>query len=281
MPFATRPDLPPNPSVKIFFIGLNILQPTANHTCETFVHKLNAQHKLLIETRRKRPNKPDVTMMRLPGPLVPTATDPFGHHGLRIRTAGITPRVEAYTGPPTSDGSSSLFDGFVMSRILDVSPGQPSSSGGRPSIFIDNGVFYTAATVPVVAPATVQLVKKTVPPTPPKVINLTQVPTIIGANIYLNPNDTNQKVTLQWKQNGQEVFLDLRPTDSSTTYEIYVINEPLFEPDTPGPTHDEFDEYFKILPAVTRHEQFNLVITGTLPDRGSTRAPCMSILLTD
>jgi len=237
----------------------------------------------MIETRRKRPGKPDVLMMRLPGPLVPTAADPTNTHGLLIRTAGLAAGqkgVKAYDGTTPSTEGTKLFDSFVLTHILDIPPGPVSPGGGQPSILIDHGVFYTADKVPMHPPQlTAQLVKKTAPGTPPKVIDLAEIPTIVGANIYLDPQVSGQKVTLLWRQNGQDVHLDLTPSPNFT-YEIYVINEPLFEDDAAGgPTHDEFEEYFGILPQAPQNQQYKLVINGTIPDRGTTRAPCMSILL--
>jgi hypothetical protein len=285
MPFATQPNLPPNPSVRIFFIGLNILTPAANNTCKTFVHRTSPGHTLLIETRRKRPGKPDVLMMRRQGPLTTTGADPTNTHGLLIRTAGLVPSqkgVKAYDGTTPSTEGTKFFDSFDMSDIMHVPPGAVSPCGGQPSILIDHGVFYTADKVPMHPPElTAQLVKKTPPGTPPKVIDLAEIPTIIGANIYLDPQVPGQQVTLLWRQNGQDVHLDLKPSPNFT-YEIYVINEPLFEEDSPtGPSHDEFEQYFQILPGVPQNQQFKLVINGTIPDRGTTRAPCMSVLLSE
>src|SRR5689334_4107479 len=121
MAFATQTDLPPNPSVRIFFIGLNILTSAPNDTCKTFVHRNSPGHKLTIETRRKRPGKPDVLMMRLAGPLTTTGADPTNAHGLLIRTTGLPPGttkgVKAYDGSNLSTEGTRLFDSFVLTHI--------------------------------------------------------------------------------------------------------------------------------------------------------------------
>ena len=282
MPFTTTPELLPNPSVRIFFIGLNILVPikvtqTGLDACQAFVHNSSPEHKLVIEVRKKRAGHPDVLMARIPGPLPSVSvdpTDPTLTHGLLIRTAGLPANgkgVKAYEGPKTDEGYR-LFDGFTLSEILDVSPGSVDPVGGLPSIFIDHGIFYLADKVIVKA----NLVKFG----GVTIIKRTDVPTIVGANIYLDPNVTGQKVNLRWRQNGTDVTLDLNPS-KDFTHEIYVINEPLFEPDSPQtPQHDEFAEYFNILPAVIPEERYSLVFLEPIPDRGSTRTPCMSVLLT-
>jgi hypothetical protein len=282
MPFTTTPDLPNGPSVRIFFIGLNILMPitvaqTGLPACQAFVHNSSPEHKLVIEVRKKRLGQPDVLMARILGPLPSVSvdpTDPTLTHGLLIRTAGLPPNakgVKAYQGTKVDEGYS-LFDGFILSDILDVSPGHVDPVGGLPSIFIDHGIFYLADKVVVKA----NLVKFG----GTTIIKRTDVPTIVGANIYLDPNVQGQKVNLKWRQNGTDVTLDLIPAQH-ITHEIYVINEPLFEPDSPqAPQHDEFAEYFNILPEVMPQERYSLVFLEPIPDRGSTRTPCMSVLLT-
>ncbi len=276
MAFKPHPKLPPDPSIRIFFIGLNILAPTAGDTCQAFVHNSSPQHSLLIETRRKRKGKPDVLMMRHSGPLAFTEADDTRTHGFLITTAGLAPAdkgVRAYDETEPSTEGTRLFDSFRLSKILDVSPGKVDEFGGLPSVFIDHGIFYTADKVTVKA----KLVKKG----GAKEMTLTEVPTIIGANIYLDPTIKDHQVTLFWRQNGSEAHLDLKPS-ANFTYEIYIINEPLFELDTPAaPRHAEFEEYFKILPDVAMNEQWELEFLEDPPDRGSTRTPCMSILLNE
>ena len=45
----------------------------------------------------------------------------------------------------------------------------------------------------------------------------------------------------------------------SRSHEIYIINEPPFEDDSPRPRpHDEFEEYYKILRDIPNIEQFSL-----------------------
>ena len=275
MPFTPSNTLDPNPSVKIIFTGLLILRPGPTDTCQVFIHNSCNEHSFLVETRRKRPNKPDVVMMRIPGPVPFTAADPTRTHGLLIRTAGLPANVKgvkAYNGNVSSTEGTKLADSFDLARILDVSPGNVDGVGGLPSIFIDHGILYTAETVAM--NATLKKIDGS------KIITLATVPTIIAANIYLNPADPAQKVNLTWRQNGQDVSLDLKGS-ANHTYEIYINNEPLFEDDSASaPVHDEFQEYFKILPEVRREEQFNLIFPpGPIPDRGSSRTPCMSVVL--
>ncbi len=269
MPFQTQNNLDPNPSFRIFFIGLNILAPAAGNTCQVFVHNSSPPHNVTIETRRKRAGKPDVLMMRHLGRLNSTGADP--NNGFLIRTVGLAPAakgVKAYNGHTASTEGTKLADAFSIEKITGVQA-DVDRNGGLPGIFIDHGVFYTADKVTVGAKIKKNNGDEDL---------LTEVPTIIGANIYLNHNVPQHGVTLIWRQQGSDVLLPLKPSPNFT-YEIYIINEPLFVPDSPTVVHGEFREYFKILRNVPHQKQFEIEYIQPIPDRGSNRSPCMSILL--
>ena len=70
MPFTPEHSLRPDPTVRVFFSGLLIIDPAddARH-CEVFVNHSAPKHHLTIEVRRKRPRRPDELMMRPVGPL--------------------------------------------------------------------------------------------------------------------------------------------------------------------------------------------------------------------
>jgi hypothetical protein len=275
MIFAQSNDLPPDPAVKIFFTGLLILEPLQDKTCQVFVHNSSADHNLLVEVRRKRPGKPDQVMMRLPGPLTLTGGHPSNAHGLLIRTTNAPgPKsVKAYNGNNPSSEGTELSDSLVFSRILDVPPGRVDPVGGRPSILIDDGIFYTADV------RIMNAVLKKEGATAGTA--LTAVPTIIGCNIYLS--QPQQRVDVRWRLHGTDVSLKLEKS-TEFHYEIYINNEPLFEDDSqPGPSHDELEEYFKILPDVPEGERFSLTFPDPVPDpnRGSSRTPCLSGVLSE
>jgi hypothetical protein len=272
MPFTQVNTLEPNPFVRIFFIGLNILAPAANETCQTFVHRETRDHHLLIEVRRKRPGKPDLIVMRRNGPLTPVDADPTETHGFLIEAQGLSPAqrgVKGYNGTRPSNEGTSLFDAFTLANdILDVPPGEVDD-GGLPSILIDHGVFYTADT---------QMRNAIFRKKSGGEKRRGETPTIIAANIYRPA----RAVQLIWQEDDEDVHLTLEPS-ANFTHEIYIINEPFFDPESPdSPKHDEFEKYFEILPDVPDHEQFTLEL-AELPDseRGTTRNPCMSILLSD
>jgi hypothetical protein len=277
MAFPTIDSLPTNPTVRVFFSGLMILEPLANNNCQVFVHNSSIDHNLSIEVRRKQPGRADIIVMRILDHLSFTAADPSHDHGLLIRTIGITggPKgVKSYTGVNASPEGVRLRETFNMTTIHDVAPGAVDVIGGRPSILFDDATFYTAN----VSILNAELRKKD----GSKTITLTQVPTIIGANIYLDATKPAEMVNLSWRQHGRDINLNLKQS-TDFTYEIYINNEPLFEEDsvTAPFSHDEFDEYYKILPGITHNEQFSLVFPTPTPDRGSTRTPCMSVLLHD
>jgi hypothetical protein len=150
MPFTPQNNLDPNPSVRIFFIGLNIIKNEGNDV-HVFVHNSSPEHKLTVEARRKRPGKPDQIMMRQVGPLFLTGhdSDPANPHthGLMIQTFGLpagTKGVKAYNGVEASTEGTKLTDSFVLETLLGKSPGRIERAGGTPTILIDHGVFYTA-----------------------------------------------------------------------------------------------------------------------------------------
>lgn len=276
MPFKPEDRLGPNPSVRVFFIGLNILALTDNDTAvQAFVHNSSSEHKLTIEARRKRRGKPDQLMMRHVGPLTPTVADETRTHGFLITASGVTrgKGVLGYNGKDPSPDGTKLSDSFNLSDLLGTPAGDVDQFGGLPSVLVDHGVFYTAEKVTTRA----RLFK----PDGSTKMDLTEVPTILAANIYLDPANPEQFVDLFWRQEGEDVHCPLpQPkTPNAFNYEIYVVNEPLFEPDSALPRHGEFDEYFKILPDVSDEDKFDIEFLEDIPDRGSTRAPCMSILL--
>lgn len=274
MPFKPQNNLDPNPDVRIFFIGLNIIKNEGNDV-HVFVHNGSPVHQLTVETRRKRPGKPDQLMMRIVGRLQLTDhdSDPANPHthGLMIQTFGLQPGtkgVTGYNGVEMSSEGTKFTDSFVLETLLGGSPGKIERAGGTPTILIDHGVFYTADKVT----AKAQIVRPGTTPIP-----LTEVPTVIGANIYLDPAQPNEIVRMFWRQEGKDVFLPLDRFPNSS-YEVYVINEPLFEEISPTtPRHGEFEEYFKILKDVGKPNQFEVEFLEDIPQRGTTRAPCMSV----
>lgn len=278
MPFTPSATLDPSPDVRIYFTGLQVLEALSNNTCEVFINRRSPEHHLSIEVRRKQTGHPDVILMRHEGPLSFTAPVPPGtppRYGLSIRVAPNPTGIKGYDGTTASTEGQRLSLAFNMFRIHDVATGPVEPMGGRPSILIDEGIFYSAATFTAGA-----ILQKKRPGSQPK--SQGEFANIIGANIYLTQG---RVVTLSWRQNGRDVLLSLAKS-TTHTHEIYINNEPLYEDDSPTApfAHDEFAEYYKILPAVQPDEQFSLTFPppqGPPPDRGSTRTPCASVLLGD
>jgi hypothetical protein len=293
MPFASVNDLPPNPDVRIFFTGLLILdqnpaddpQPGVN-TCEVFVHRSAPDHRLTIEVRRKRVGKPDIIMMRHVGQLdfiTPSEQGVPPRFGMDILVNNTRPDPD-HPSPPQGvrrynpddpENTSSEGAGFGLVIDLDnlTSIGPVSEPGGRPSILINDAVFYTAAKND---PSLVVSLKKNgqvvVPRLPP-------FASVIGANIYLR---ANEQVTLSWVRQGLLQSLNLpKVTEEGLSYEIYIVNEPLYETEANLlPPHDELKEYFKILPEA--QDKFELEVAPPQPGqppapRGSSVTPCMPV----
>lgn len=292
MPFVTEPALEPKPDVRIFFTGLLIIDPNPDpnpdpnvNSCEVFVHRSAPDHYLTIEVRRKRPGRPDIIMMRHAGQLAfmqpPSGADP--RFGMSIRV-NINPKGVRRYDPPDPPPPSLEGEGLGLAIDLERLPSQEESvgsvnpQGGRPSIFINDAIFYTAAKTN--EKLNVGLKKDDVV----VVEKLAPFATVIGANIYL---DAGSSVLVRWVLQGLPQVLELKkPEDEGVSYEIYVVNEPFFEGENSRlPRHDELREYFKILPEAK--ERFELKPPEIDPEepepepdpeRGSTTTPCMPVV---
>lgn len=280
MPFPPVSQLLPNPSVRTFFSGQLILEPSEDEkTCEAFVNYRATDHHLSIEVRQKRPNKPDVIMMRHFGKLdFIEETPDKQRHGLLIATNVAEKGVKMYDGSGPAPGEEKkLSDALDLKKIHGMDMG--NVDGGRPSILLDNGIFHTADMTP--SDLTVTLQKKELG-SPMRVAS--PFASLIGANIYLpeTPADAPPSmVTLTWRQHGKLTKLDLkRLPEQGAGYEIYINHDPLYEGDSAAATkHDEFEELYKILPGVPSDKQFKMeILERMISARGSTRTPCMPTL---
>ena len=294
MPFTPTPELDANPDVRIFFSGLLMLKPLENNQCEVFVHSSASRHYFTIEVRRKQAGQPDGIMMRHIGPLafIQTEEDADPVHGMVIgkTPAGPTEGVKRFEpdapqrgGQPDGlslaiDLASEAFQNGnplnpkTNTRILDVDP-----LAARPSILLTDGTLYTAAKTRPDLTITLQDANGA------DVRVLPSFASLIGADISLDDNPESA-VSISWSQQGKPETLNLRK-ERGVYYEIYVVNDPLFENDSAptetNPKHDEFREYYKVL-HVPSDQQFRLNVEippGPSADRGSTRAPCMAIIL--
>lgn len=292
MPFTSVTELPPDPDVRIFFSGLLILDPNPDpnpepgvNTCEVFVHRSAPDHHLSIEVRRKRAGRPDIVMMRHLGPLafIQPAAGVTPRFGMTIRVGDGPQGVRRYdpAGPqdasPEGEGLGYAID-LEGPQFHNGSVGPVSTQGGRPSILFNDAVFYTAARTRDDLNVSLERNGAVVVP------RLDPFASVIGANVYLGADDENG-VVVSWVQQGLHQTLQLLK-QQGVSYEIYVVNEPLYEPDEPQlPRHDEFTEYYKILPGVSTADRFQMQVPEPDedpetpdPDRGSTTTPCMPVI---
>lgn len=297
MPFTPRNDLPANPDVRIFFTGLMLIRARPDsQTCEVFVHRGAPDHQLTIEVRQKQAGKPDLIKMRHGGPLpyalptlpVPPPPTPAGPpiHGLVIQVQTAPKGVRAFNGVTPSTEGAALDNGTVINfqstRFHDGHVADVDALGGRPSILLNDAVFYTADKTDPTGKIELSRVGSPVG-TPP--VPLLPIASLIGANIYLDNDDS---VQVRWQSQGLPEVLELKKPAAGISYEIYIINDPLFESTSSSvPVHDEFKEYYKILLATPTSpgampdqfplaDQFRLKITPAGPlHKGSTTIPCM------
>jgi hypothetical protein len=305
-PISTLPNDPTNPLdrplVRIFFSGQLILTPTSpmppgDRNCEVLVNRSAINHQFSVEVRQKRPKHPDVLVARHFVPLVPadtqlsTSASPLDH-GMLIGVVsgagpGTEPRgVKGYNGATTLEGSN-LAEAMSLTE-LHVPPLPPADltidkDAGRPSILLNDATLYTAER----SVGQFDIVKDGGMPQ-----MLRTFASLIGANIYPT---SKQVVVMQWKQDGKLVTLTFvppppaPPPDELFSYEVYVSNDPLFDPgalvDNAPITHDELKEYYRMHPGVPFRERFALrrpttapPVPPPTPSRGSPRIPCMPLL---
>lgn len=288
MDMITTPDLGNEPDVRIFFSGLMVLEPEANgQSCEVFVHRSAPNHELTIEVRQKQAGKPDLIKMRHVGPL-PYALQTIGAvdgdppiHGMTIEVQTTPKGIKAFAPQAGHESAEGLgLDRAINFQNADfhgANIGEVDVLGGRPSILLNDAILYTADTTR--ADLTINLKKNG-----RQLKEMAPFASLIGGNIYLDQNDS---VSVKWQVQGVIEELSLPKPARGVSYEIYIVNDPLYENETLGlPEHDEFTEYYKLFPQVERQQQFRMevlqppVIANAPPsnDRGSTRFPCMSIL---
>jgi hypothetical protein len=297
MPFSPDTVLDPNPAVKLFFSGLMIIEPAADgKTCEIFVHRSTADHHLTIDVRQKQTGKPDLIKMRHVGPLPfalapPDApTDP-PIHGVLIEVQKAPKGVRGFY-PADKDNKMSLnlalnlqsprFHGGNPDMGVDPVTENPRKLmdvdrlRGRPSLLLNDALFYTADLT--ASDLTIKLLKGDT-----EIGELDPFASLIGANVYLDDGDS---LSLQWMSQGRLERIDLQKPAADTHYEIYVINDPLYETDSLDVLpHEELTEYYIMLPNVPTAERFKLNVLQPAPQgnpaavgRGSTRTPCMCVI---
>jgi len=284
MPFTQVPELPNQPpTVRIFLTGQLMLQPDAeSKSCEVFVNRSAPNHQLTVEVREKRPGQPDAILMRHHGPLeFRQAEAPVD--GLLIKRIAFSETegtfvpagsIGMYTGAATQFGEALNLaidlrsEGFHPSNEMKV-----DFDSARPSILIQDGIFHTAFKF---SPANVKvkLTRGTEPPRP-----LEPFASLIGANIYLNANEF---LVMNWRDLGLSRTLSLKPKTDGTTYEVYIINDPLYENEEEPKGHDELAQYYKVLPSVSTADRFKMEVEFTQPvagDRGTSKSPCMPVVV--
>ena len=284
MPFTQVPELPNQPpTVRIFLTGQLMLQPDAeSKSCEVFVNRSAPNHQLTVEVREKRPGQPDAILMRHHGPLEFRTDPPID--GLLIKRiafseaeGGFVPAgsIGSYTGAATPFGEALNLaidlrsEGFHPSNEMKV-----DFDSARPSIIIQDGIFHTACKIQP-EKVKVKLTRGTEPPRP-----LEPFASLIGANVYLNENE---RLVMNWLDMGISRTLTLtKPKNAGITYEIYIINDPLFEDEEEPKAHDELAQYYKVLPSVSTNDRFKMEVEFVQPvanDKGTSKSPCMPVVV--
>lgn len=276
MPFTSVTQLPEGkPSVRIFLTGQLLLQPNAaGSECEVFVNRSAPNHHLTIEVREKFEGEPDFILMRHHGPLE------YLNHETRIEGLVIrrlaNGHVKAYTGEPTPYGEG--MSAIDLSK-RDFHPTKDLSIDfecARPSIMIRDGIFNTAAKTP----TNLEFKVKRGVGAKSTTRDIPGFASVIGANIYLGDSD---RLILEWNEMGLPQNLTLTKPVEGLSYEVYIINDPLYDDVAAATAHDEFAEYYKVLPNVPTTERLTLETTvlDEAPERGSAKTPCMPVVVGD
>jgi len=287
MPFTQVQEMPNTPpTVRIFLTGQLMLQPDAeSKSCEVFVNRSAPNHHLTVEVREKRPGQPDAILMRHHGPLEFREPDvqPVVEGLLikRIALSQATGELEPagsigmYTGAATPFGEALNLaidlrsEGFHPSNAMTV-----DFDAARPSILIQDGTFHTAFKF---SPddVEVKLVRAGENPR-----TLEPFASLIGVNIYLNEGEF---IVMNWRELGLSRTLSMtKPKVEGTTYEVYIINDPLYENEEDLKSHDELAEYYKVLPSVPTEDRFKMAVEFKQPEtshKGTSKSPCMPVVV--
>lgn len=277
MPFQSRTTLPAqNPSVKIYFHGLNILRSPDGQSCIVETHRMPRHpHTLSVEVRTKTPNEPDLILMRHFGHLS------GAHPGLSISVDSITGPAATYkyvpiesfdpTIAPSTPAAKKDFR-WVINLEAEHFHGHtlPVDHEGktRPGILIQNGVYYFYAAQLMMGPITVRQGDT-------HKLDLAAMASIIGANLYL---DDGSEALIRWRSGRDEFELPLGKPDiaAGAHYEIYIDNSPLFEPASSA-SHSELVEYYQVIPGVPPGQQHNLEFPELKAALGGERALSASL----
>ena len=281
MPFKAIEKLPEEPpSVRILLTGQLILRPNeTSETCEVFVNRSAPNHHLTVEVREKTAGQPDVILMRHYGPLG-YLTEGSRVEGMEIlrqpadETAEPVSKVEQYRGPATDYGEA-------LDLAIDLST--KGFHGGkkllidhecaRPSIMIRDGIFHTAAKTSKDIKAHLMFNER-------PIRELQAFASVIGANIHLNDGES---LILSWREMAVPRTLALKKPPQDVSYEIYIINDPLYDDPREARSHDELAEYYKVLPSINTSERLAVEVkvqsTAAALTRGSAKAPCMPVIV--
>ena len=277
MPFTQVAELPEGPpTVRIFLTGQLLVQPNeASDACEVFINRSAPHHQLTVEVREKRQDgQPDSILMRHYGPLeFRDQEQPLDGLRIRRKPAGS---VSMYTGDPTMFGEAleSAIDLRHEKYHADADV-SIDTNATRPSVLILDGIFHTAL-------KNSEKVKVRIKRGEEMVHELERFATVIGANVYL---DHGQTLTLSWREMGLPRALSLTtPKEEGVSYEVYIINDPLYEDEEEPKAHDELAEYYKVLPAISTDARLKMEVEFVEPqtsDKGSTKTPCMPVIISD
>jgi hypothetical protein len=130
---------------------------------------------------------------------------------------------------------------------------------------MNSGIFYSANKTPPEMRVNLKRGKSVVP--------LGSFANLVGANIYLPDDET---LGIRWLEMGVVRALELKRKEGSS-YEIYILNDPLYVDIEAGVFHDELKEYYKILGSIPTEERFELKIDPTTVRRGTPNTLCMPI----
>lgn len=270
MPFHTTKELPPNPAIRVFFSGQMIIRPAEDgESCEVFVNRVADNHVVSVEVREKREGHPDAVLMRYFGPFAPIPNQPI--NGLRLQAAKRK-GLRMYAGGDLPTGESSLELALDLTdKEFHDQPLEVNTDLGRPSIFVDDGFFYTAEKTPDAVLVTLNQGGKELRP-------VNRLANLIGCNIYQQDQDDDDFLTMNWMENGAPKVFELKPPNS-TIWEVYILNEPLFINPTGAEEHDELKEFYKILTTVPPQDQFKFEVDTTNAEKGTPHTLCMTMVI--
>jgi len=258
--------------VTVSFAGLLALRSGAGESLEIGVHRFSRVHTFQVMLVVKKPNRPPRLIRLLTGPLtadleMSVVPNPATRFRVFASAAAADP-FDRSANPADNNELSLDYRWAFNARSLPRHETVDFNNGGQPIAKLNTGVLYTSTL------------------TRPS-LQLKQVCGGVETDLHRIAADLavaidltgSSKFLIAWSELGevQEPVVLPRPGDpAGTLYSVVLLNDP---PMSNPPTHDELNEYYKILRNGDGSEIGDKCRLETSQPPKTDEIPCLAILL--